>query len=73
MPTDRQREPSVMSGFGWAMGLSAELVATTGVGSFLGWLVDRWLNTRLIFLMMGALMGGAGGILMVYREWKKRA
>jgi F0F1-type ATP synthase assembly protein I len=72
MPTDREDEPSVMSGFGWAMGLSAELVVSTGVGSVLGWLVDRWLNTRLVFLMIGALLGGAGGILRVYQEWKKR-
>ncbi len=62
-----------MSGFGWAMGLSAELVVTTGVGSFLGWLVDRWLNTRLVFLMIGALLGGAGGMLNVYRQWMKRS
>lgn len=54
------------------MGMSAELVVTTGVGVFLGWLVDSWLNTRLIFLFVGALMGGTAGVLRLYRTWMNR-
>lgn len=71
MPNDPKKS-SLMSGYGFAMGLAAELVATTGVGAFLGWLVDRWLNTRLVFLLIGALMGGAGGILRLYRTWMRQ-
>lgn len=72
MPKDPNDRPSLMSGYGFAMGLAAELVVTTGVGFFLGWLVDRWLNTRLIFLLIGGLMGGAGGILRLYRTWARQ-
>ncbi|MGH2690205.1 MAG: AtpZ/AtpI family protein [Actinomycetota bacterium] len=66
-------EPSLMSGFGWAMGLSAELVVTTLVGLGLGWLVDRWLHTGPAFLIIGSLLGGAGGIRGVYKTWKRRS
>lgn len=68
MPDD-PKKPSMMSGYGFAMGLAAELVVTTGVGAFLGWLLDRWLNTRVLFLFIGALMGGAGGVLRLYRTY----
>lgn len=61
-----------MTGYGWAMGMSAELVVTTGVGVFLGWLGDRWLNTRPVFIFIGALMGGAAGVLRLYRTWMKQ-
>jgi ATP synthase protein I len=66
-------EPSVFSGFGWAMGLSAELVVTTLVGFGLGWLVDRWLHTGPAFLIIGSLLGGAAGVRGVYRTWKRRS
>ena len=61
-----------MSGFGQAMGLSAELVATTAVGLGLGWLLDNWLSTFPVFLFVGALVGGAAGIMRLYRSWKKQ-
>ncbi|MGQ0679927.1 MAG: AtpZ/AtpI family protein [Actinomycetota bacterium] len=71
MPIDPKRDPSLMSGYGAAMGLAAELVVTTGVGVFLGWLVDGWLNTRLIFIFVGGLMGMVAGVLRIYRTWVK--
>ena len=61
-----------MSGFGWAMGLSAELVVTTLVGLGLGALVDGWLGTKPAFLVVGSLLGGAGGVRGVYRTWKRK-
>lgn len=61
-----------MSGFGWAMGLSFELVVTTLVGLGLGWLVDGWLHTRPAFLILGSLLGGAGGVRGVYKTWKSK-
>lgn len=68
MPKDHQK-PALFSGYGFAMGLAAELVVTTGMGAFLGWLLDRWLNTQVVFLLIGALMGGAGGVTRLYRSW----
>lgn len=61
-----------MSGFGWAMGLSFELVVTTLVGLGLGWLVDGWLRTRPLFLILGSLLGAAGGVRGVYKTWKRK-
>lgn len=61
-----------MSGFGLAMGLSAELVATTGVGLGLGWLLDRLLHTGPAFLFLGALFGGAAGIWGLYKRWNRQ-
>jgi ATP synthase protein I len=72
MSPDPDDEPSVFSGFGWAMGLSAELVATTLVGLLLGWLVDGWLNTGPAFLVVGTVLGGAGGVRGVYKTWKRK-
>jgi ATP synthase protein I len=71
MSPDPDDEPSVMSGFGWAMGLSVELVVTTFVGLGLGWLVDGWLHTRPAFLIVGSLLGGAGGVRGVYKTWNR--
>lgn len=68
MPYD-PKKPSATSGYGFAMGLAAELVVTTGVGAFLGWLLDGWLDTRVVFLFIGALLGGAAGVLRLYRTY----
>lgn len=71
MPDDPKEEPSAMSGLGQAMGLSAELVVTTLVGLVLGWLVDRWVGTTPVFMVLGILLGGAAGVSRVYRSWKR--
>lgn len=73
MPKNPDENPSLFTGFGWAMGLAMELVVTTGVGAFLGWQLDRWLGINLVFLLIGAFMGGAGGVLRLYRTWKRQA
>lgn len=54
------------------MGLSFELVVTTLVGLGLGWLIDGWLHTRPLFMILGSLLGGAGGVRGVYRSWKSK-
>lgn len=72
MKPDPKRQPSLMSGFGQAMGLSGELVVTTAVGAALGWLIDKGLHTKLVFLMVGSLLGGAAGIVRLYRTWMRK-
>jgi ATP synthase protein I len=72
MPDDPEKEPSLMSGFAQAMTLSAELVATTAVGTGLGWLADRWLGTLPFLTVLGAVLGGTGGITRVWRSWKAK-
>lgn len=71
MPIDPKEKPSLMSGYSAAMGTAFELVATTGVGVFLGWLLDNLFNTRLIFVFILGLMGMAAGVLRLYRTWVK--
>jgi len=73
VPDDPKRPYSPMSGFGEAMGLSVEMVATTAVGTGLGWLADKLVNTGPAFLLLGAMAGGAGGIMRVWWSWKKKA
>lgn len=61
-----------MSGYGQALGISAELVATTAVGVGLGWLADKGLHTEPLFFIVGALVGGAAGISRIFRTWNKK-
>jgi ATP synthase protein I len=72
MPNDPKSDPPLWSGFGQAMGLAAELVATTFVGLGLGWLLSRWLGNAPVFLLLGILLGGAAGITRLYRSWKRQ-
>ncbi len=72
MSKEPKRPYSVMSGFGEAMGLAAEIVATTMVGAGLGWLASRWLGYTLGFVLIGSLLGGAAGANRLYRTWKKK-
>jgi len=72
MSGDPKRDLSAYSGIGLAMGLSAELVATTSVGLGLGWLADKGFHTSPLFLFLGAFAGAAGGIMRLYRTWKRQ-
>ena len=53
----------------WGIGLrvGVELVSALVVGVGIGWLLDRWLGTRPIFLAIFVLLGGAAGVLNVWR------
>lgn len=55
------------SGLGLGMRISVELVVTTAVGTGLGWLLDDVLGTRPLMLVIGLLLGGAAGVMNVYR------
>lgn len=72
MPNEPKRPLSPMAGFGEAMGLAAELVATTMVGAGLGWLLSRWLGFTLGFVLIGSFLGGAAGVNRIYRSWNRR-
>ena len=47
--------------------LSTELVAGVLVGAALGWLLDRWLGTSPVGLIVFLLLGFAPGVLNVLR------
>ena len=45
-----------------AMRLSTELVVASIVGAILGWYIDKWLNTKPIFLIIFLLLGVVSGV-----------
>jgi ATP synthase protein I len=60
-------EPPSPEGRGEAMGLAfriaTELVAGVFVGALFGWALDKWLGTAPILLIVGLILGIAGGLL----------
>ena len=47
--------------------VATELVAGVMVGTFIGWALDRWLETSPLFLVMTFFLGAAAGMLNVWR------
>lgn len=58
---------SPKSALGMAFRVSVEILSAVGVGVAIGWLLDRWLGTRPWLLLVFVVLGGAAGILNVYR------
>ena len=57
-----------MSAFARGMRLSAELVGGVVIGFILGWLLDRWLGTSPLGMIVFLLLGFAAGVLNVMRS-----
>jgi ATP synthase protein I len=47
--------------------VATELLAGLLIGSSIGWTVDKWLDTTPWFLILFFLLGGAAGILNLWR------
>ena len=47
--------------------VAAELLAGLLIGAGIGWTIDKWLNTSPWFLIIFFLLGGAAGILNLWR------
>ena len=58
---------SPMTGIGLAFRVSVELISGVAVGGGIGWGLDRWLETKPWLMMVFLLLGGAAGMLNVYR------
>lgn len=58
------------SGAGIAMRVGIEMVGSLAVGVGIGWLLDRWLGTGPWLMVVFFFLGGAAGILNVYRAVK---
>jgi len=63
------QEPSAL-GIGLRVGL--ELVCALAVACAIGWGLDRLFGTRPIFLIAFVPLGGAAGVLNVWREFAPR-
>jgi ATP synthase protein I len=73
-PSAKPDRADPLSGSPWSVGLrvGVELVAALVVGVGIGWLLDRWLHTRPVFLAIFVLLGGAAGVRNVYRVFAPR-
>ena len=52
--------------------VATELVAGVVVGTFLGWMLDRWLETSPLFLLVMFFLGAIAGMLNVWRVFTGR-
>lgn len=57
---------SPWSGVGAAWAVTSTLIAGMATWGGVGYLVDRWLGLRWLFLPIGLVLGVAGGIYLVY-------
>jgi len=62
----RPRRPA--SALGIAFEVAAEVVSALAVGVGIGWLLDDWLSTGPLFLVVFFFLGAAAGGLNVYRR-----
>jgi len=69
---DRNDRKELHQGFGNAMELAVELVGTPFIFGFLGWLLDRWLGTAPLFLVVLGLFGIVGMGLKTYYEYAEK-
>ena len=63
-------EPPDASGVGVAVRVGIEMVGSVAVGVAIGWALDKWLGTGPWLMVVFFFLGGAAGILNVYRTVK---
>jgi ATP synthase protein I len=56
------------SALGSGLRVGVELVSALAVAVAIGWGLDRWLHTLPLFLIIFVLLGGAAGLLNVWRQ-----
>lgn len=52
---------------GLALRVGVEMVVSLAIGVGIGWSLDAWLGTRPWLMLVFIVLGGAAGILNVYR------
>lgn len=65
MPKLKQEEEH--HGHHWGLRVGTEIVASTMIGLGIGFFLDRWLDTRPLFLIIFAIFGLAAGFLSLYQ------
>jgi len=61
----------VLRGLDQSSVMGVELISATLTWAGIGWLVDRWLGTAPWFLAVGALVGNAAGIYLVWLRGRR--
>lgn len=57
---------SSMSGLDHASVMGAELVLAIVVWTGIGWLIDRWLGTGVVMMIIGAFIGNFAGLYLIW-------
>jgi F0F1-type ATP synthase assembly protein I len=68
--TDRRRDDA-WSGLGTGWAIVSTLIAGMLTLGLVGWLIDVLVGTSHVFLGMGIVLGGAGGVYAVYLRYGK--
>ncbi len=66
-PEKKDKNQPPQNALGLAFRVGVELVSAVAIGVMIGWLLDRWLDTRPWLMLVFIFLGGAAGILNVYR------
>jgi ATP synthase protein I len=64
----RPRDEGPPPGANQAWAAISYLIGGIVVWGFVGWLVDRWLDTGGIATAIGAVVGAAGGVILIARR-----
>ena len=68
---DKKPQPSGSSLLGVAFKMSTELVAAVLIGTFIGFILDSWFDTKPILILIFFLFGAIAGIVNVIKAAKR--
>ena len=68
---DKKPKPSGSSLLGVAFKMSTELVAAVLIGTFIGFILDSWFDTKPILILIFFLFGAIAGIVNVIKAAKR--
>ena len=66
----QEAEPQRLD-YGTGLQAGVEVVAGVGLGTLLGWGLDRWLGTMPLLLIVFFMLGAAAGVLNAYRHLRR--
>ena len=68
---DNQYHKKPAVNYGIAINISIELITGIGLGVFLGLLIDNYLQTKPLMLIIGFILGTLVGFLNMYKALKR--